>query len=110
MAKGEKPLLRVGWWAAVTVKAGVFPLRCYVGQVEAIGEPGVRLTLIDWVMGTATSYDLFVPWASLEGAYVATDQHDIKSFGEYAVPWQNKVNGIEHEGEEQKKKFGDTEP
>ena len=62
MAKGEQPLLQVGWWAAVTVKEGVFPLRCYVGQVEAIGERGVRLTLVDWLTGTATSYDLFVPW------------------------------------------------
>lgn len=106
MAKGERPLLRIGWWAAVTVKEGVFPLRRYVGQVEAIGELGLRLTLVDWVMGTAASYDLFVPWTSLEGAYVATDEHDIKAFGDYAGPWQMKMNGSEHKLEELKKQFG----
>jgi hypothetical protein len=86
--------LQPGWFAAVTVTAGVFPARCYVGQIEAVDERGIRLTLIDWIIGTPSGYDLFVSWPHIEGAYVATDQHDLGLFiGEKAGKWQSQVDG-----------------
>ena len=50
--------LKIGWWMAANLKPGIAPLRCYVGQIEAIDELGLRMTLVDWLTGSATSYDL----------------------------------------------------
>jgi hypothetical protein len=70
----------------------LFPVRCYVGQIEAVDDLGFRMTLVDWVIGQAMGYDLMVPWNSLEGAYVATNEHDVKAFGDYTGRWQDKIN------------------
>ncbi|MGH7781070.1 MAG: hypothetical protein ACREQR_14730 [Candidatus Binataceae bacterium] len=91
--KQNEPVLRVGWWVAVTLKAGAAPLRCYAGEIQAIDDRGLRLTLIDWFSGMAASWDLFIPHSSLESALVCTDQHDSRSFGEAAGNWQEHMVG-----------------
>jgi hypothetical protein len=40
-----KPLLKVGWWGVLTLKPGVAPLRCYLGQIQAISDDGIDITL-----------------------------------------------------------------
>jgi len=82
-----------GFWVAVTLKKDSAPLRVYVGQVQEVDDSGIRLTLIDWLIGTATGWDLFVPWATLEAALVATPEHDVERFGEAGARWQEATKG-----------------
>ncbi len=89
--KPTEPTLKPGRWAAVVLKSGAAPLRCYVGQIQAIDTQGVRLTLIDWILGSATNWDFFVPHASLESVFVCTDQHDLTQFGDVAGKWQEAM-------------------
>jgi len=84
--------LGVGHWVALTLPEGVAPLRSYVGQVQATDEYGVRITLVQWLTGTATGYDLFVPWEHIQSALVATPEHDIEGFAESAGRWQSALN------------------
>jgi hypothetical protein len=67
----RQPTLYPGFWAALTLRAGTAPLRCYVGVVQSVDAHGVRITLVDWLMGSATGFDVFVPWSNLESALVA---------------------------------------
>jgi hypothetical protein len=87
-AKKSTPTIEVGYWMAVTLPAGTAPLRSYVGQVQAVDDHGIRLTLVDWVMETATKYDLFVPWANLASALIATPEYDETGFVQEARNWQ----------------------
>lgn len=86
----QLPTLCPGFWAALTLKAGAAPLRCYVGEVQSVDIHGVRITLIDWLVGGPFGYDVFVPWTNLESALVATQDHDLKRFGEEAAKWQER--------------------
>ena len=90
------PVLKIGWWVALTMKPGRSPLGCYVGQIEAVGAEGVRITMIDWLIGEAVGFDFFAPWESIASAMIATEAHDLKGFGESAGRWQAscKMNGI----------------
>lgn len=84
--------LAPGYWVALVLVEGAAPLRCYVGQVQAIDERGVRLTLVDWVVGIPAGWDFFAPWPSILSALVATPQHDVKRFGERAAKWQEQMD------------------
>jgi len=81
-------LLEVSWWVAVVLKNRVAPLRCYVGQIQAKEEYGIRITCVDWISGSASGQDLYLPLESIESALVATDDHDLKMFLEAAAKWQ----------------------
>ena len=76
---------------AVTLSKDTAPLRSYVGKVQAVDEHGIRLTLVDWIMGKATNFDFFVPWSNLESALIATPEHDTESFGQEAGKWQEAM-------------------
>jgi hypothetical protein len=89
--KKSEPTLKLGWWVAVTLRPGTAPLPCYVGQIQAIDPKGLRLTLVDWVTGQPTGWDLFVPYSNLESALVATEKHDLKQFGDAAGKWQQSM-------------------
>lgn len=96
MATGTKntkhvPTLEPGWWVALTLKPGTAPIRSYVGTVEAIDAHGIRITLINWLLGMAAGNDLFVPWANLDSALVCTDRHDQDLFGRDAERWQEDM-------------------
>ena len=92
VTKTNGPTLKPGWWVAVILKPGAAPRRCYGGEIQAIDAQGLRLTLIDWVVETATGWDFFVPHTSLESAFVATDQHDLREFGEAVGKWQEAMD------------------
>jgi hypothetical protein len=87
----SQPTLQPGWWVALTLAAGSAPLRCYVGEVQAVDERGVRITLVDWLLGMACGFDLFVPWRNIESALVGTDQHSLDHFGDEAGKWQTRM-------------------
>jgi len=92
-AKYKDQTIAAEFWIALTLREGTAPLRSYVGQVQAVDANGVRLTLIDWVTGSASGYDLFVPWSNIEAALIATPEHDAKGFGERAAEWKKAVSG-----------------
>ncbi len=89
-AKKPSRGLEVGFYAAICLRPDAAPLRCYVGLVEAVDEHGVRLTLIDWVLGAPTDYDLFVAWSEITAALVSTPDHDLHDFGRRAGQWQQQ--------------------
>jgi hypothetical protein len=89
--KPPAPTLDVGYWVAVVLPPGTAPLRCYVGQVQAVDAQGIRLTLVDWLVGMADDFDLFVPWRHLESAFIATPEHDLSDFGRRAGQWQDAM-------------------
>jgi hypothetical protein len=41
-------------------------------------EHGVRVTLMDWIAGDYVAQDMYVPWANIEMAYVATPEHTLR--------------------------------
>jgi hypothetical protein len=81
--------LKPGWWVALTLHRDAAPLRSYVGKVQQVDDRGVRITMIDWLDGTASDYDLFVPWPSIASAMVATDEQDLTQFEERAGQWHS---------------------
>jgi hypothetical protein len=84
-------VLEPGYWVALTVKPETTPLDAYVGEVKAVDSNGVRLTLIDWFLGNASGWDVYVAWGNVEAALVATPEHNLHDFGEAAADWQQRV-------------------
>jgi hypothetical protein len=80
--------LAPGFWVALTLAPDTAPSRCYVGQIQTIDAHGARITLIDWINGRSVGWDLYVPWANILSALVATPDHDIENFGKSAAKWQ----------------------
>ena len=75
----------------MTLKPDTAPLRCYVGQIQALDADGMRLTLVDWIVGAAVSWDLYVPHRNIESILIRTDEHDLKGFGDAAGKWQERM-------------------
>lgn len=96
MASSTKTIQK-GFWVALTLAPGTAPSRCYVGLVDAVDDRGVRITLMDWIVGAACGYDLFVPWENIESVLVCTPDHDKDGFGDYASEWQTRMNKVQKE-------------
>lgn len=71
----QRGLLEVGWGVAVILRQPVNNLACYVGEVQAVDEHGIRLTLIDWFTGMFASMDWYFPWSDIAAMEISTDQH-----------------------------------
>jgi hypothetical protein len=97
VADDARPTLTPGWWVALTLRPDAAPLRVYVGEVQQVDEHGVRITLIDWLLGSATSWDFFAPWSMVASALVGTDKHHVERFGESASQWQSQMSRAEAE-------------
>ena len=76
----------------VVTPPGVAPLVAYAGEIQAIDEHGVRITLVDWFSGAFSGSDLFIPWRNLQAALVYTEDHDLRMFADDAGGWQNAMN------------------
>jgi len=81
-----------GYWMALTTTPHSGPSLTYVGQVQAIDEHGIRLTLIDWPTRTAAGHDLFVSWKNLRASLIGTAKHDVNLFLESAEQWQEIID------------------
>ena len=92
-----------GYVIAAVLKEGASTSRCYVGQVQAVDAQGIRLTHADWLTGSMTGFDYFIPWESLTAAMVATPEHDMGMFGEESALFQAECNAMT-EGKEAMKK------
>lgn len=85
--------LKTGYAVALTLAPDTAPRRCYVGQIEAIDLHGIRITLIDWLLGSFCGNDLFVPWSNIQSAYISTEKHDLTMFlGTDAPRWQENMD------------------
>lgn len=86
--------LRVGDSVALVVETGTAPSRCYIGSVEYLGNDGIRITTmagLDFVIGTPSHYDLYVPWRNVTSALVCTRDHDNSRFLADAEAWQERM-------------------
>jgi hypothetical protein len=70
--------------------------------VVATDEHGVRITLVDWLIGDFVQQDMYVPWANIEMAYVATPD-DILAEGDLGR-WQEEL-GPDEDDEEEKRRW-----
>ena len=86
--------LEVGQVVALSMRPGAAPLRCYVGEIQAIDERGLRLTLVDWMSGRMVGNDFFAPWSEITSALVCTKNHDAEMFGESAKNWQTQMSEL----------------
>ena len=78
MATGRLPLcFEPGFQVVLRLRPDTAPQRSYVGEIIATDEHGVRVTLMDWLVGDYVSQDMYVPWANIEMAYVARPEHTL---------------------------------
>ena len=85
---------------ALSVTPDISPHFAPVGEIQAVDEQGVRITLMDWIIGSFVGSDLFIPWRNVEAAMVFTSEHAPELFGPEAVRWQESMKRIldrEHE-------------
>ncbi|GAA1984304.1 hypothetical protein [Amycolatopsis minnesotensis] len=95
--------LAAGYWVGLALREPVSGLRYWVGQVQYVDEHGVRLTLIDWLVGTATGWDFYVPWDNVLGAHVGTPEHDLSRFAEEVGKLQDlhtETSSTDHENDD----------
>ncbi len=99
MTVKSKSTLEVGYLVALNVREGMTPLPCYVGQIQAVDERGVRLTLVDWFVGIMSGADFFASWEIIEAALVYTPDHAAELFLDDASKWQtrmiNRTKGVD---------------
>lgn len=89
----EKATLYKGNIVAITLRPNSAPLRSYVGEVQSVDQYGVRITLIDYVIGKAVGFDVFVSWPEITSCLVATEQHSLDKGGnDEFLSWVSKMN------------------
>ncbi len=91
IVKKNGPIFKPGYWVAVTLKEKVAPTDCYVGEIQAVDEHGIRITLVDWLIGAASGSDLYIAWEQIAVALVATEDHSLEYFVTMAGDWQSLV-------------------
>jgi hypothetical protein len=95
--------IEVGYWIAATLKKDTAPIRCFIGQVTVVDQRGIRVTLEPIGEDIHNyrlfyGYDVFIPWANLESALIATSEHSVPRFSLEAEKWQHAmVKGLNTE-------------
>jgi hypothetical protein len=92
--------LEPGFRVALRLRTGTAPIGCYVGIVVTTDEHGVRITLVDWLVGDFVSHEMFVPWSNIEMAYVATPADSLAD-GDLGR-WQNELGPYDDDEEERR--------
>lgn len=79
---------------AVVLRPGAAPSRCYVGEVQAVDDLGLRITCMDWFIGQFSGFDVFAPWSQITATKVATEQHSLEGGGiDQFSAWQKTMDG-----------------
>lgn len=73
------------WVALAMTSTAVGGYRCWIGQVQAVDEHGVRLTQADGATGRPSGFDVYAAWPSIAGALVATKDHFLDQFGDESI-------------------------
>jgi hypothetical protein len=95
--------IEVGYWISATLKKDTAPLRCFVGQVRAVDQRGISVTLrniADETMnyGLFYQFNVFIPWSNLESALIATPHDYLGTFSLAASKWQDAmVKGLKYD-------------
>jgi hypothetical protein len=100
-ARCFEPGFRVG----LRLSPGTAPHRAYVGEVVATDEHGIRMTLVD--TEAFAGQDMYVPWANIEMAYVATPDHTLPD-GELNQ-WQEELSYEDEDYEDEDEEDEDEE-
>lgn len=106
-ARPTAETLRPGYAVALALKEGAAPLRCYVGEVQEVDEHGVRLSLLDWIIGSPSGWDFFAPWESITSALVCTPEHHKERFGDAAGEFQTRCNYMAEGKEEVERRISE---
>ena len=97
-----------GFRVALRLSPDTAPDRAYVGKVMATDEHGMRVTLMDRTTEAFAGQDMYVPWANIEMAYVATPDHTLPD-GELNQ-WQEELSyEDEYEDEDEEDEDEDEE-
>jgi hypothetical protein len=70
-------ILESGWVVCVALTRPIGANVCYVGEVQAVNERGIRITAIDWIIGSFTGADFYFPWDNIDGLEIFTRDHDL---------------------------------
>lgn len=71
-ASQAKPItLEVGWGVAIILREPVNGGVCYVGEIQAMDDRGLRVRLMDWLIGAAVDMDWWFPWSDIAAMEVA---------------------------------------
>ncbi len=74
----DRPELSAGWVVLVLLARPVYgDMRCFVGEVQRSSPLGLRITTIDWLLGTFTGADFWFKWEHVVAVEVFTDQHEL---------------------------------
>ena len=86
--------LQIGYVVEIHTKHGpAHPKQGHVGKIEAIDYRGVRITHVDWLIGSFSGFDRFIPWGQIADIYIATPDHDVGLFvGSIARRCQNEAD------------------
>jgi hypothetical protein len=87
----EKTNLFEPGWVVALMTDWPTGVKCYVGEVQAVSDIGIRLTLVDWFSGGFEREDIVVPWGHMIGSAVWTDQHEKTRAS--LEKWQNSFQG-----------------
>ena len=90
----SKYLFEKGWHVALNLGTEITgsTTNVLVGEVQAVDARGVRITLMDWLLGMPTGNDFYAPWSAIRSSLIATDQHDLGMFLEEASKWQERTD------------------
>ncbi len=80
-----------GYLVALSLTEETAPIRSYVREIQEIDSKGIRITLIDWLVGNFSHDDLFVSWENIKASLIATPEHDKSLFIESAIKWQGSI-------------------
>jgi hypothetical protein len=67
--------LEQGWGVAIILKQPVNESACYVGEVQAVDDLGIRITAMDWLVEEPVGMDWWFPWSAIAAIEVSTDKH-----------------------------------
>jgi hypothetical protein len=68
--------LAAGCVVALALREPIGDCACYVGEVRAVDERGVRITLVSWSSHKFDGLDFFAPWTNILGMHLATQDYD----------------------------------
>ena len=96
---GKPTAVKAGFYIAVGLVPGTAPRCCYIGQVQAVDEYGVRINPVEWeekldVVHVHTE-DMFFPWVNISSMLVGTEHQPERRFVRDRGPaWQAEFEAM----------------
>lgn len=91
-------ILEAGWLCTIIRRtADDGQPRAFCGQVQAVDTFGVRITGMDWLIGTPANFDIVVPWSEVQGVFdICTEGHSDEQWGRTAAATQRRASRDQH--------------